>query len=140
MHWSKNILTYLLFVLFAFCIWWVNAWHKQSVAASAETHQENESQDELPSQRITEKHLELPIEVIGVPVGKTIRIFPNKADVYVRVRVNQYEDISKEDMRIWCSYPMTQTDVLVLHADVASEEAMSVRIEPEEVEYIIEEE
>ena len=139
MKWSKEILTYLLFVAFAFFIWWTNAWHDQETEnGSVQAVQQNDIADDS-RQKTTEKRFELPVEVMGVPQGKSIRVFPSKADVYVRVRMSEYEGLQKESFRVWCTYPASQTDVLVLHVDANENESLSIRIEPEEVEYLIEE-
>ena len=140
MKWSKDILTYLLFVVFAFLIWWTNAWHNQATEHENITTSNNATDFATESKQMTtEKLFELPIEVIGVPQGKSVRVFPSKADVYVRVRMSHYEELSKEDYRVWCTYPSSQTDVLVLHVDANETKSLSIRIEPEEVEYLIEE-
>lgn len=140
MKWSKDILTYLLFVVFAFLIWWTNAWHNQVTEHENVTTSNNATDFATESKQMTtEKLFELPIEVIGVPQGKSVRVFPSKADVYVRVRMSHYEELSKEDYRVWCTYPSSQTDVLVLHVEANETKSLSIRIEPEEVEYLIEE-
>lgn len=139
MKWSKDILTYLLFVVFAFLIWWTNAWHNQAAEHENVTAHNATDLSTESKQMTTEKLFELPIEVIGVPQGKSVRVFPGKADVYVRVRMSHYEELSKEDYRVWCTYPSSQTDVLVLHVDANETKSLSIRIEPEEVEYLIEE-
>ncbi len=139
MKWSKDILTYLLFVVFAFLIWWTNAWHNQAAEHESVTAHNATDLSTESKQMTTEKLFELPIEVIGVPQGKSVRVFPSKADVYVRVRMSHYEELSKEDYRVWCTYPSSQTDVLVLHVDANETKSLSIRIEPEEVEYLIEE-
>lgn len=140
MKWSREILTYLLFVAFAFFIWWTDAWHDQATEnGGAQAVRHSDIADES-RQMTTEKMFELPVEVMGVPPDKSIRVFPSKADVYVRVRMSQYEDLRKEDFRVWCTYPASQTDVLVLHVDANEKESLSIRVEPEEVEYLIEEE
>ncbi|MCR4663804.1 MAG: hypothetical protein K5660_00375 [Paludibacteraceae bacterium] len=140
MRWSKDIFTYLLFVAIAFLIWWTNAWHKQVTETenSQAVQYANGKHDEA-QQMITEKRFELPIEVVDVPQGKSVRVFPSKAEVYVRVRISNYEELSKEDFRVWCTYPASQTDVLVLHVDASEKKSLSIRLEPEEVEYLIEE-
>ncbi len=139
MKWSKEILTYLLFVAFAFFIWWTNAWHDQETEnGSVHAVQQSDIADDS-RQKTTEKRFVLPVEVMGVPQGKSIRVFPSKADVYVRVRMSEYEGLQKESFRVWCTYPASQTDVLVLHVDANENESLSIRIEPEEVEYLIEE-
>ena len=137
MRHSKDILTFLFFWLFAFVIWWVNAAHQQTDTPTADTRHAA-SEHTVTEQLITEKRLTLPIEVVGVPANKTIRLFPSKADIFARVRVEDYDDLTKEDFRVWCSYPVTQTDVLILHVDVSDGKAMNIRIEPEEAEYLIE--
>lgn len=134
---SKEIFTFLLFLLIAFVIWWVNAAYQLSDGVSGEPSAVGEQSQSEPL--VTEKRLSLPVEAVGVPAGQTLHLFPSTADVYVRVRVEDYEELTMEDFRVWCSYPMTQTDVLILHVDVSDSKAMSVRIDPEEAEYLIEE-
>ncbi len=140
MKWSKDILTYLLFVAFAFLIWWTNAWHNsESGHENSQLVQSSGNLGEESRLMMTEKMFELPIEVTGVPQGKSVRVFPGKAEVYVRVRMKDYEELQKEDYRVWCTYPVTQTDVLVLHVDANETKSLSIRVEPEEVEYLVEE-
>ena len=62
MKWSKDILTYLLFVAIAFLIWWTNAWHNQAAEHEGTAMAQNaQTQADESKQMVTEKLFELPM-------------------------------------------------------------------------------
>jgi len=137
MRHSKEILIFLLFVGLSTLLWWGNAADKQWQHSSPIEMLDQEV-NLLPGEQLTEKKLTVPIEVLDVPQNKTVRVFPSKAVVFLRVRVEDYPAVEGNDLRVWCTYPTRSQETLTLHVDIQDERIRSVRTEPEEVEYIIE--
>lgn len=138
MQHSKEILIFLLFVGLSTLLWWVNAANKKWQHSAVESTSVQEEETIRPEEQLTDKKMEVPIEVLEVPEGKNIRVFPVRAVVFLRVRVMDYKEINASDVRVWCTYPTTHMDYLTLHVDVQDERIYSVRLDPDKVEYIIE--
>ena len=135
---GREIFVYLLFVAFAVGLWIVNAankrWQHVAITEQTETAEITEPQTD----DMTEKKMTVAVELIGVPQDKVLRVFPCKVTIFVRVRVSEYKDVTPDMVRVWCSYPTTHQDALRLHIDTQDERIHSVRVQPEEVEYLIE--
>lgn len=58
----------------------------------------------LPVDIYTEKSVEVPIEGVNFPAGKTLRAFPSKVKVTFHVGLTKYLDIKPEDFRILVTY------------------------------------
>jgi len=137
MRHSKEILIYLLFVGLSTLLWWVNAANKHWQHSSAMDTEKVESPI-IPTEQLTDKKLNVAIEVLDIPQGKNIRIFPSAATIFLRVRVSDYSIITQEHVRVWCTYPTRPQEGLTLHTDIQDERILGVRVEPERVEYLIE--
>ncbi len=135
---SKEILIYLLFVVFSAFLWLVLV-RTQKPSVSAQTGAEEQT-EQTAQDPVTEKKLQVDVSLQDVPQGKSLRIFPSRVTVYLRVRLSDYETIDAESVRVWCSYPVRAKQSLPLHADVPDSRVLKVRIVPDEVEYIIEQE
>ena len=94
---------------------------------------------EWVSEQFTEKGFTLPISVRGIPEGERIRLFPQVADVTVRVGVKHFASVVKEDLELYCDYPRDE-EIEYLELQVASSNphVRNIRIQPHQVEYIIE--
>lgn len=135
---GKEVLYFLLFVVLSCLVWLVRA-----VNASQPVTQNTESvvtEEVITDDALTEKKLDVPVEVQDVPNDKSVRVFPSKVAVYVRVHVSDYERVTADGIHVWCSYPTRAADVLPLHTDVTDERIQRVRLVPEKVEYLIEQE
>lgn len=58
----------------------------------------------LPVDIYTEKSVEVPIEGVNFPAGKTLRAFPSKVKVTFHVGLTKYLDIKPEDFRVMVTY------------------------------------
>lgn len=134
---GKEILIFLLFVIFSFLVWWIRSIHSSS-ASQAEQQVSERQEDETDV--FTEKRLEIAVEVLDVPRDKRVRVFPSHVTVYARVKIGDYERITAQSLKLWCSYPTRAAQYLPLHADVTDARILNVRIDPDKVEYIIEQE
>ena len=137
MHWLREILIFLLFLALSSLVWLIHARDKQ-MQQSAAVQSEPQEQEAAMQDPVTEKKLQLPVEVMDVPEDRTMRVFPSSVSVFVRVHVSDFEAANADDLRVWCSYPTRPSDVLTLHTDVTNERILGVRTIPEKVEYIIE--
>jgi len=136
MHWSKEILIFLLFLTFSGIVWFVHASdrHRQHGPADDGTaEQEMANQD-----AVTEKKVLFAVEVMDVPEDRILRVFPSSVSVYLRVHVSDFESAGTEGVRVWCTYPTRNTDALILHTDVTDPRILGVRTEPDKVEYLVE--
>ena len=134
---SKEILIYLLFVVFSALLWLVLVHNQKSSVQQPNTMANQEAAVEDP---VTEKRLQADISLQDVPAGKRLRLFPSHVSVCLRVRLSDYEDVDERSVNVWCSYPVREKETLPLHADVSDKRVLQVRIEPQEVQYIIEQE
>ncbi len=90
------------------------------------------------AEQFTEKVFTLPICVVGVPEGETLRLFPPTVEATVRVGVSHFNDITAADLQVECVYPTEQLTQLPLQLRYTSPYITQSRITPTEVEYIIE--
>jgi hypothetical protein len=94
---------------------------------------------EWVSDQFTEKGFTLPIQVRGLPAGIRMRLFPQVADVTVRVGVKHFADVDAQDLELYCDYPQDkETDWLHLRVASDNPHIGHIRIQPNAVEYIIE--
>ncbi|MBR3647896.1 MAG: hypothetical protein IKN59_05865 [Paludibacteraceae bacterium] len=91
------------------------------------------------SEQFTERRYTFTIEAHKVPAGYNLRLFPAQVEVIARVSQSHYNDISAKDITVYCECPSSgNEDKLPVHFIHRSKYIKSVRIEPAEVEYIIE--
>lgn len=90
------------------------------------------------AEQFTEKSFVLPIHVEGQPYGDKLRLFPNKAEVTVRVCISKFSNIQAEDIQLVCHYPEKETKYLPLEVKTVNPHIHNIRISPSSVEYIIE--
>ncbi len=90
------------------------------------------------AEQFTEKAFTLPIQVVGVPNGETLRLFPPTADITVRVGISHFNDVTAADVQVECIYPQEQVAHLPLQLRYTSPYVTQARVTPTEVEYIIE--
>ena len=94
---------------------------------------------EWVAEQFTEKGFTLPILVRGLPRGVKMRLFPQVADVTIRVGVKHFANVDNDDLQLYCDYPDgEETDWLRLHVASSNPHVRNIRIKPHSVEYIIE--
>lgn len=85
----------------------------------------------------TEKSFTLPIEVLGVPAGKRVRLFPQQVNVTVRVGVSHFAHVQQADLKAVCHYPTQTRHALPVELITDNPYISNIRIAPSSVEYII---
>ncbi len=91
--------------------------------------------------QMTEKTLPVRVDHINFPAGKTLKTFPGIVNVVFQVGLKQYRDITADKFAIVVSYDEVannNTGRLHLTLKTKPEGISHVRIQPDEVEFIIE--
>ena len=86
----------------------------------------------------TEKILSVPVRVRNVPKGKRMHLFPNTVEVTLQVRLDQYRDVTENDIDVYCDYPKNPADAIKVQVEVKNKKARCTNVKPEKVEYIVE--
>lgn len=91
--------------------------------------------------RLVEKTIEVPIQGVNFPAGKTLRTFPAKAMVRFLVGMSQYKRLTPDRFVIALKYEdlLNNTKGTVPISSSQPDGVRRVRVEPAEVEFIIEE-
>ena len=92
--------------------------------------------------QMTEKSLPVRIEHINFPAGKTLKTFPGIVNVVFQVGLRQYRDITADKFAIVVSYDeltdLRPSNRLRLNLKTQPDGISHVRIVPDEVEFLIE--
>ncbi len=91
--------------------------------------------------RMTENSLPVKVEYINFPAGKTLRTFPGYVNVVFQVGMQKYKEITPDKFAIVVSYQevMNSSDgKLHLHLKSQPANVSHVRLEPEDVDFLIE--
>ena len=89
----------------------------------------------------TEKQVRVPIIGTNFPGGYTLRTFPSSATVTFRVGAKDYKSITEDNFVLTATYEelMSQSDsVIHLHLRSVPDGVSQVRIQPETVQFLIE--
>ena len=89
----------------------------------------------------TEKKLEIPILPVNFPENKILKTFPSKVTVIFRVGLSEFQNVTEEDFHINVSYDELlncKSDKYRVRSKSAPENVNYIRIEPAEVDFIIE--
>jgi len=89
-------------------------------------------------ERFNERKYTLPVGTKKVPSGSKLLLFPAEVEVVANVSQSHYNDISAKDISVYCDYPTEGEDKLKVKFINRSKFIRSIRIQPAEVEYIIE--
>ena len=89
------------------------------------------------AESFTEKSFTLPIEVLGIPEGKRVRLFPQQVNVTVRVGVSHFAHVQQADLKAVCHYPTQTRHALPVELITDNPYVSNIRIAPSSVEYII---
>lgn len=89
--------------------------------------------------RFSEKILDIPVEVIGLPAGTQIRTFPDKVEVLCKARLETLKEISPSDFRIVVNLEEMQENsaFLPVHLEHQPEGIPSIQLLQQQVEYIL---
>lgn len=89
------------------------------------------------TERFTEKKFRLPIRINGEPEGYNIRIFPDEAEVSIRVAMRHYAQVQDKDLRVSCTYTPERTETLDVEIHYSNPYITSAWVYPGVVEYIL---
>ena len=89
------------------------------------------------AETFTEKSFTLPVEVLGVPEGKRMRLFPQAVSITVRVGVSHFAHVQEADLKAVCYYPSKPCHALPIELKTDNPYISNVRISPSSVEYMI---
>ena len=95
----------------------------------------------LPVDIYTEKSVEVPIEGVNFPAGKTLRAFPSKVKVTFHVGLSKYLDIKPEDFHILVSYEELRKldgEKYQVKLKKMPQGVSQVRIYPSQIDFLIE--
>ena len=95
---------------------------------------------EIPVDRVTEKSYDLPVEVINIPKGKRVKIFPDKVKIKFLIATKDYEKISPEAFKLVADYGKagnSKNGKLKVEVKQKPVYAKKVTVVPEKLEYII---
>ncbi|MBQ0118992.1 MAG: hypothetical protein MJZ88_01035 [Paludibacteraceae bacterium] len=142
----REVLIYLGFVLFAGVLWWsLSREHHDQLLVTEHLKTEMKSKNENGDEnRITEKVLNVAIEVPSMGEKMQVRLFPSQVKVIVRVSEDDYADVSAEHVRAWVSLgsslERSDNDLLKVKVKIKDKRILSCsKVEPSEVEYLLEE-
>lgn len=92
--------------------------------------------------RMVEKTVQVPVQGVNFPATKLLRTFPSKVNITFQVSMNRYRDITADNFVVVVNYEELinqQSNTCRLALKSIPDGAGRVRIEPEEVEFVIEE-
>ncbi|RIH64415.1 hypothetical protein D1164_15100 [Mariniphaga sediminis] len=94
----------------------------------------------IPVEKFTEKELSLPVQVINMPEGLGLKLFPAQISVLFLVGLSDYENISPTDFRVVVDYQKISSghETLDVAIDVKPPFIQLLKVSPEEVEFLIE--
>ncbi len=90
------------------------------------------------TERFTEKVFTLPISCKLPDSTMTLRLFPAEAAVTVRCAIRDFNEAEASDIVLECDFPQTPKERLVVKAKTNDPVVHVVRIQPSQVEYILE--
>ncbi len=94
------------------------------------------------AERMVEKTVQVPVQGVNFPATKVLRTFPSKVNITFQVSMNRYRDITADNFVVVVNYEELinmQGNTCRLALKSTPDGAGRVRIEPEEVEFVIEE-
>ncbi len=94
-------------------------------------------QIEWQAELFTEKSFVIPIEIIGLPNDKQIRLFPQQVEVKMRVGISHFAEVQESDLRAICHYPTQPCNALPIEIKTDNPHISNIRFSPTSVEYII---
>lgn len=96
----------------------------------------------LNTDRLVEKTVQVPIQWVNFPASKVLRTFPSKVNITFQVGMGLYRRITADNFVLVVKYEdllNNTTNKCHLYLQTVPAGVRRVRIEPQEVEYVIEE-
>ena len=89
------------------------------------------------TERFTEKKFTIPLHILNVPAGYSMRLFPPEVDVNVRVGISHFADVQASDMRATCNYAPERKDKLDVELHYSNEYITAAWTYPAAVEFLL---
>lgn len=96
----------------------------------------------IPSEKFTEKSIQMPISIKNVPSNYTLRIFPSSTTINYQVGLSSYEKVDASSFSLYVDFKEAKKngkDKLKVKFGKKSTKAFNVKLKPESIDYIIEE-
>jgi hypothetical protein len=95
----------------------------------------------IRTERFTEKQIQTPISIINLPKDRQLRIFPSSVSAICRVGLSNYDKIDASSFTFVVDYKETShhKNKLPIEIKESPKEVFNIKLETEEVDYIIEE-
>lgn len=90
------------------------------------------------TERFTEKKFIVPIQVIGLPDGRRVRLFPPEVEVSVRVGMAHFTEVKPTDVRAVCTYSAERSDKLDVELHYSNPFITAAWAYPGVVEFMVE--
>lgn len=94
----------------------------------------------IPLEEFTEKQVLVPITVTNVPDNVNVKLFPDKARVSFMIGLSHFSDVTDKDFRLTVPYAEIEAknEILKISLNAEPPNILSVTVNPEDVEYLIE--
>ena len=81
-----------------------------------------------------------PITVTDVPENVNVKLFPDKAKVSFMVGLSHFSDVTEKDFKLTVPYSAIENkkEILKISLNAEPPNILSVAVNPEDVEYLIE--
>jgi len=96
----------------------------------------------IPSEKFTEKSIQMPISIKNVPSNYTLRIFPSSTTINYQVGLSSYEKVDASSFSLYVDFKEAKKngkDKLKVKFSKKSTKAFNIKLKPESIDYIIEE-
>lgn len=96
----------------------------------------------FPTDIYTEKSIEVPIKGINFPSNKTLRTFPPKATVTIKIGASRFKEVTDKDFTVEADYNeliRLKDDKFTPTVGISPKEIKIIRISPAVVDFLIEE-
>tara|TARA_B100001079_G_C16410835_1_gene516313 strand:+ start:6638 stop:7594 length:957 start_codon:yes stop_codon:yes gene_type:complete len=89
--------------------------------------------------KFTEGNVEIPVEVINVPRGTNLTIFPKKVMIYYQVNLKNYEFVKADQFKVVCDFDEIQDGVDYMLAQISEQPRFvnNVRLNERKIQFII---
>ncbi len=99
----------------------------------------NEVSISIQADKLLEKEIELPVEILNKPEGKNIKVFPAKVKVRFSTAFNDLNDVEPNNFKAMINFSKIKKgyNKLPVELSIVPTQALIISIEPTEVEYLI---
>lgn len=94
----------------------------------------------VPVEQLTEKVIEIPVKVTGVPDNEEMKIIPDKVTVSILVPISYFTQVRPELIEVTAEYPvnrLTNIQKVIVSVTRKPYYVKVIKIEPASVEYLI---